>query len=558
MFRMVRAYLILSILLLSAPAMGALKNDDCLECHGDYKAVVHGSVSCGDCHTDVTELPHKEKLKKPACVDCHSETQTVYSKSIHEKKGVKCKECHEVHYINKEKKYCASCHAEVPHTSLPVKPVHLSRLQCVACHAPVTASGIEINVTISDNKKIDRLKVDRDENGVIDAREWSSLVAYLEQSHKNSYKVNKRFFVKADQHDITGQPAPCGDCHIERNRFAKARLTKIGPINYDIPVEANLFLEEIPPIDRYKETVHGKRGVLCADCHISSEKISDSVCITCHKDLFNLYKYSEHGKKNAARCTDCHNPHRIKSYKDLNTQERVAICARCHKNYISSHAWLPNTALHFHYLECTTCHSPDSQKSMLFTFDRRTPKGESNLTYEDVKRLAPPGSELSSALDKNGDRVVSSDELGSFFSDLRRVLGRDIYLDGSILVTKVYHNFTVTRHHEKDCTTCHSKDAPFYASMFLVIPEQEGRLYIPVKDTALSALPIALAVDMTLLGEEKVRTQDIRRLFRPGAEGRLTLSDLGFKLIDLAGVALAIMTLCFVAVHAILRVVTRR
>ena len=146
-------------------------------------------------------------------------------------------------------------------------------------------------------------------------------------------------------------------------------------------------------------------------------------------------------------------------------------------------------------------------------------KGESSLTYEDIKRLAPPGSELSRALDKNGDRVVSSDELGSFFSELRRVLGRDIYLDGSILVTKVYHNFTVTRHHEKDCTTCHSKDAPFYASMFLVIPEQEGRLYIPVKDTALSALPIALAVDMTLLGEEKVRTQDIRRLFQSGSRG---------------------------------------
>ncbi len=284
-----------------------------------------------------------------------------------------------------------------------------------------------------------------------------------------------------------------------------------------------LFLEEIPPIARYKETVHGKRGVICADCHVSTEKISDSVCINCHKELFNLYKYSAHGTKNAARCTDCHNPHRIKSYKDLNAQERVAICARCHKNYISSHAWLPNTALHFHYLECTTCHSPESQKSMLFTFGRRTPQGESSLTYEDMKRLLPPGSEVGRRLTETVTRSSPPRSWAISSSELREKLGKQLYLDGSILVTKVYHNFTVTRHHEKECTACHSKDAPFYASMFLVVPEKEGLLYIPVKDTALSALPISLAIDMTLLGEEKIRAEDVRRLFRMGGRGAVRL-----------------------------------
>ena len=559
MIPMIGVYLIVGLLLLASPAMGALKAEDCLECHEDYKAFVHGSVSCTDCHADVAELPHQEKLKKPACGECHEKIQTAFSKSIHGKQEMQCKECHSVHYVNKEKKYCASCHADVPHKSLPVKGIHLTRLQCVACHASVTASEIEVDVTVPGNKRIDKLAVDRDGNGIIDAKEWSFIEAFLEQGYKGKYKINKRFVARADVHGITGQPPPCADCHIDRNRFGKARLKSIGSTTYDIPADPKLFLEEIPPIARYKETVHGKRGVVCADCHVSTEKISDSVCINCHKEIFNLYKYSPHGEKNAARCTDCHNPHRIKSYKDLDAQERVAICARCHKNYISKHTWLPNTALHFHYLECTTCHSPESQKSMTFAFSRRMRQGEFNLTYEDMKQLLPPGSEVGKMVDSNGDRVVSSEELANFFLRLREKLGKQLYLDGSILVTKVYHNFTVTRHHEKECTACHSKDAPFYASMFLVVPEQKGQLYIQVKDTALSALPISLATDMALLGEEKIRHEDVRRLFRArSGERSAFMRELGLKWIDFVGVTLAILVLCFVALHAILRVITRR
>jgi predicted CXXCH cytochrome family protein len=558
MIPIIGTYLILGLLLLASPAMGALRVEDCLDCHEDYKAFVHGSVSCTDCHADITELPHKEKLKKPACGECHETVQTAFSNSIHGKQEMQCKECHAVHYVNKETKYCASCHADVPHKSLPVKGIHLTRLRCVACHSS-TSSEIEVDVTVSGNKPVNKLVVDRDGNGIIDAKEWSFIEAFLEQDYKGKFKINKRFIVKADVHGVTGRPAPCADCHIDRKRLGKARLKSIGSTTYDIPADPKLFLEETPPIARYKETVHGKRGVLCADCHVSTEKISDSVCINCHKEIFNLYKYSPHGEKNAAHCTDCHNPHRIKSYRDLNAQERVAICARCHKDYISSHTWLPNTALHFHYLECTTCHSPESQKSMLFTFGRRTSHGEFDLTYGDMQRLLPPDSEVSQLLDRNGDHVVSSEELADFFLQLREKLGKEIYLDGSILVTKVYHSFTITRHHEKECTACHSKDAPFYTSMFLVVPEKEGLLYIPVKDTTLSALPIALATDLTLLGEEKIRHEDIRRLFRMGGEERSAFTrELGLKWIDFVGVTLAILVLCFVVLHAILRMVTKK
>jgi hypothetical protein len=80
-----------------------------------------------------------------------------------------------------------------------------------------------------------------------------------------------------------------------------------------------------------------------------------------------------------------------------------------------------------------------------------------------------------------------------------------------------------------------------------------------VKNTALSALPIALAIDMTLLGEEKIRAEDVRRLFRIGGKGQSGLTEeLGLRWIDFVGIALAILVFCFVVLHAVLRVVTRR
>jgi hypothetical protein len=95
--------------------------------------------------------------------------------------------------------------------------------------------------------------------------------------------------------------------------------------------------------------------------------------------------------------------------------------------------------------------------------------------------------------------------------------------------------------------------------MYLVLPASEGHVYIPVKETILSALPIATAIDMTLLGEEKIRVQDVRNLFKAGPGQRSSFTqELGLKWIDLAGVLLAILIIIFVAVHAILRMVTRR
>jgi hypothetical protein len=196
---------------------------------------------------------------------------------------------------------------------------------------------------------------------------------------------------------------------------------------------------------------------------------------------------------------------------------------------------------------------------MIFGFARKTSLGESPLTYEDLKHVAPAGTDVRGVIDRNGDKIVSSQELTDLFLSLRQKLGKDVYIDGSILVTKVYHNFTVTRHHEKECTACHSKDAPFYDSMYIVLPGADGNVYIPAKDTILSALPLATAINMTLLGEEKIRPDDIRKLFAASWEDRLAfVRELGLRWIDFAGLSMALVLVIGVTVHAVLRRVTKR
>ncbi|MBP1730160.1 MAG: cytochrome c family protein [Deltaproteobacteria bacterium] len=550
---------VLGPLIVALPLWGAVKVSDCLDCHGDYKNYKHGSVSCTDCHTDIAELPHKEKLKRPVCQSCHNESHAVFLKSVHGKKGMQCKDCHAVHDVTKERKYCASCHPGVTHKSLPAREKHLTELQCTSCHSMVSGSGIDIAITIPPGIKTKKENFDRNSDGRIDAKEWSFVEAYLEQNFKGHYRVTKRFTAKTDVHAVASKSVSCDQCHVDRKVFGRAQLVKIGTVPYGLAIDAALFVPEIPSIPRYRETIHGKKRVRCADCHVGQEKVSDAVCTSCHPELFTLYKHTPHGTKNAALCTDCHNPHEIKGYKQLNIQERVAKCARCHKDYVRKHLWLPNTALHFAYLECTTCHSPDSQKSMIFGFARKTPRGELPLAYDDMRHLAPAGTDVRGLIDRNSDNIVSSQELADLFLNLRQKLGKDVHIDGSILVTKVYHNFTVTRHHEKECTACHSKDAPFYDSMYIVLPGADGNVYIPAKDTVLSALPLATAINMTLLGEEKIRPDDIRKLFKASGEERLAfVRELGLRWIDFAGLSLALLLVAGVAVHAVLRKVTKR
>ncbi len=171
---------------------GAIANDDCIACHnpdilkmskeeqlenvvvkGDpapprkkpphvfgelnlamaqdkYSKGVHSGTTCVECHSDIKELNHLQRLKPVNCAECHGESVESIDASVHGKSAKKnpgCIGCHDVHY-GKDKdeyaagwknKYCFECHkaygldTEAAHKSLNKARLHLA-LGCMMCH----------------------------------------------------------------------------------------------------------------------------------------------------------------------------------------------------------------------------------------------------------------------------------------------------------------------------------------------------------------------------------------------------------------------------------------
>jgi hypothetical protein len=90
--------------------------------------------------------------------------------------------------------------------------------------------------------------------------------------------------------------------------------------------------------------------------------------------------------------------------------------------------------------------------------------------------------------------------------------------------------------------------------MYLILPEQQGNFYMPVKGTLLSSYPLEMVLDMVLIGRGKITQADVDALFKLGPRERSNyIKDLGYKWIDLVGLALLPLVLFFVSLHLGLR-----
>ena len=534
----------------------AVTSDDCLGCHDTYKGYIHAGVSCTDCHTGIAELPHAEKLSKPSCRECHDAATKRFSASVHAKKRITCGECHNVHFLNQGAKQCASCHSSVSHRALPAAGRHLEKLPCVACHGRTTTIQGEMTLRLSEGKTVRKEEIDPDRNGLLDVAEWDAFQHLLNSEFKGGYTIEKTYPSTGDAHGIKAKPAACNDCHEARTRLRTFLLKVRDGFSYELPLDSRILIPDIPSPERYAETVHGKHGVVCSDCHASGISVDSTVCIRCHRRTYEVYDNSVHAKKGAASCSECHNPHNIEAYRDLTARERIAVCSRCHKDFIEKHRWLPNTTLHFNSLECTSCHSLGSEKSMVFFFARRGEKESLPLTFQDL--AAMPG--IAGKMTELGEveTGVRSAEIATLFGDLRKCLGPSVIVDASLLVTRAYHDYSVKSTREKACHVCHSEQARFYRSMYFALPHRYGRLYVPIHGSLWSSYPLRVAIDIVLIGHEKIKRADVNALFAlPSKERSDYVKDLGYKWIDLAGVVLFLLVLVLVLLHLLIKILVR-
>ncbi len=408
--------------------------------------------------------------------------------------------------------------------------------ECLECrdtyknfrHGQPEKKGMAVRIKTKGDRRVDRSLTGRDGNQYLSKAEWDAFSDILHADNGTSYRVLTAFTAEGDSHTVSRTP----------------------------------FVPESPSRERFSKTVHGRNGVVCSDCHkpgadMTGDRPKDStVCLACHKEVQETYGRSIHARKGATRCADCHDPHNVKSYRELSANERIAVCSRCHKDYVRRHRWLPNTVLHFRYLECATCHSPQSQKGVVFYIARKANGKRLPLSHDQLVALY--GSDPTPGIRDPGDAAPADDRIGRLFTALAE-RDRGLVIDASIVVTGVHHDYSETRLEEKKCVTCHSGNAVFYNSMFFVLPGKEGVEYIPVRGTLISAYPIGGFVDFFLLGENKIRKEDIYSILGKETTQRTRYTPaLAFKLIDLLGLLGVVLVLGGICLHILLRVVVKR
>ncbi|MGZ8230855.1 MAG: cytochrome b/b6 domain-containing protein [Burkholderiales bacterium] len=115
----------------------------------------HGVLPCIGCHQDITEIPHKEGVKRKVdCSGCHVDPAKLYATSVHAEMASKgaatCASCHTKHEIQAPRSEpervaivdrCGNCHKENLKTYTDTYHGQVTTLgyghtaKCVDCHA---------------------------------------------------------------------------------------------------------------------------------------------------------------------------------------------------------------------------------------------------------------------------------------------------------------------------------------------------------------------------------------------------------------------------------------
>ncbi len=320
---------------LTAAVADEVPNEDCLECHATedltsseghslfvnaeaFDTSKHGSLSCTDCHTDVTDIPHEEELQRvdsETCAVCHDEVADTYEQSIHGQARAQGLT---------EAATCTSCHCSLHDLkkaldpSSPVYQLNLPRT-CGACHGdPELAKRHGIPVVNAYQLFMDSI------HGRALARSGLLVAANCSNCH-GSHGIRPKDD-PASKVYRTNVPSTCGACHA-------------GILN------------------DYYESVHGRAikagnaaAPVCVDCHTAHEiaRVEKTAwkleiikeCGTCHPESLRTYRDTFHGQvtnlgfTRVARCSDCHGSHRILPISDpgssVSPANLVATCQKCH------------------------------------------------------------------------------------------------------------------------------------------------------------------------------------------------------------------------------------
>jgi len=262
--------------MLALPALGGLKNSDCLDCHSDNTlAITNAEGRTISLFVDATKLAASAH-KTNACVSCHTDTTIKHPDDNVQLQPVHCATCHE----QQTESYNASVHG------LALKAGRAGAATCQDCHdsheiLPSTVPTSQLNVA--------HLAETCGQCHDQEVRDWAASI------HGQAVAAGKR-------------DAPtCTDCHSEH---------KIQGLKNSSP-EAS--------------------AEVCSRCH-ASERINTKYKLPGDrvKTFFESYHglAAQYGSTVAANCGSCHGYHKILPSKDtnstINAAHLVQTCGKCH------------------------------------------------------------------------------------------------------------------------------------------------------------------------------------------------------------------------------------
>ncbi len=282
------AFLITVLCLWTLPA--AVAAEQCLTCHGPDTGMVnskgqpitvnpnalahsvHKDLGCLDCHAGAAKEGHTAKTASATCITCHDDVPAKLSASAHAMLG-----------DPKDNATCISCHGDQHSIASP------------------TARGVEFCATCHQTEVS---QYNKSVHGRAHAK-MNGDAATCQSCHGTAHEVVASTDPKSPVSKVN-LPDTCGKCHSNPALAAKYMFAVA------LPVEA------------YKQSVHGRailagnlKAASCNDCHgvhdilpasdphsrIWKQNVA-STCAQCHKDVFDVYKESIHGKAVAAGVMD--------------------------------------------------------------------------------------------------------------------------------------------------------------------------------------------------------------------------------------------------------------
>jgi cytochrome b subunit of formate dehydrogenase len=300
-----------------------VKNDD-------LKGTPHEGFSCADCHSDIKELPHNEKLSKVNCAQCHDDAESALKKGVHSKDGKNkemvpgCPQCHGAHKILPKSdpdspvarknllNTCGVCHSDAEkmaklgvYISNPVKNYSKSN------HAKAIAAGNDNGAVCSSCHGYHEILASSDPASPISKKNISKTCGKCHGDVQKEY--SESIHGVAADHGVAESPT-CTNCHSEHDIE--------GPENEDSTVNPAYVAERT-----------------CAPCH-SSVTLSKRFGIP--TDRIETFKGSFHGlatkygDTRVANCASCHGVHNIFPSSDprssINPVNLKNTCGKCHPN----------------------------------------------------------------------------------------------------------------------------------------------------------------------------------------------------------------------------------